>query len=365
MARSNNDIIVQVNEKPIILQYTKQGLQGPSGAVGPKGDDAISWTLSILMTDTPDGTCTMTLYKNGYTCTETHFVYVMYIPYGNTSNGLQSTPHSQAITGTVSFEYTNTRVLYAMMFDDSSMRKILCTGAVNQGNPSTISVGTVTHLTEDSQPTVVNSGTAVNAVLDFGIPKGQKGDAATIRIGTVTTLAPTANATVENIGDTGNAILNFGIPRGLDGESGNTSELVEPFDPTEEYSEGDYCSYNNQIFKFIDDHTGSWDANDVVEVTIGGELALKAEEADLNALQQKCGLMYYYDYPVNQATNAEMFRITDSRITTDTVMVSCIIYGNGAVTWKPSWTSYDGYIVVTGTCESATTADIILGQKIN
>lgn len=50
--------------------------------------------------------------------------------------------------------------------------------------------------------------------------KGDKGDAATITVGTVTTLPAGSNATVTNSGTSTNAILNFGIPKGQDGSGG-------------------------------------------------------------------------------------------------------------------------------------------------
>lgn len=48
------------------------------------------------------------------------------------------------------------------------------TGATGQS--ANISVGTVTTLPSGSNATVVNSGTSMDAVLDFGIPQGAKGD---------------------------------------------------------------------------------------------------------------------------------------------------------------------------------------------
>ena len=44
------------------------------------------------------------------------------------------------------------------------------------GSVGTITVGSTTTLPAGSKATVSNSGTKINAVLDFGIPKGDKGD---------------------------------------------------------------------------------------------------------------------------------------------------------------------------------------------
>lgn len=49
---------------------------------------------------------------------------------------------------------------------------------------------------------------------------GDDGKAATVRIGTVTTLEPGSMATVTNAGTATDAVLNFGIPRGADGKDG-------------------------------------------------------------------------------------------------------------------------------------------------
>lgn len=48
------------------------------------------------------------------------------------------------------------------------------TGATGQS--ANISIGTVTTLSAGSNATVINSGTSMDAVLDFGIPQGAKGD---------------------------------------------------------------------------------------------------------------------------------------------------------------------------------------------
>lgn len=52
-----------------------------------------------------------------------------------------------------------------------------------------------------------------------------------IRVGTVTTLPPTSPATVVNVGTPINPVFNFGIPRGVQGEPGDMDTSV--YDPTE------------------------------------------------------------------------------------------------------------------------------------
>lgn len=86
-----------------------------------------------------------------------------------------------------------------------------------KGDAATIRIGTVTTLPPGSDATVVNSGSLVNAIFDFGIPRGNKGDAATIQIGNVTTVPASTPATVVNRGTTGDVILDFELPRGATG----------------------------------------------------------------------------------------------------------------------------------------------------
>lgn len=86
-----------------------------------------------------------------------------------------------------------------------------------RGYAGTLQIGTVT--AEDTAR-VENIGTASDAILDFGLPKGDKGDAATISVGTVTTTEAGTPATVTNTGTANDAILNFTIPQGMRGERG-------------------------------------------------------------------------------------------------------------------------------------------------
>ena len=44
------------------------------------------------------------------------------------------------------------------------------------GTPATVAVGTTSTLPAGSSATVTNTGTTSDAVLNFGIPKGEKGD---------------------------------------------------------------------------------------------------------------------------------------------------------------------------------------------
>lgn len=127
-------------------------------------------------------------------------------------------------------------------------------GNETPGKSATIEIGKVTTLSPDMNATVVNVGNDINAIFDFGIPKGDtglqgepgpqgpKGDtgaigprgepgiagpagtdglSATISIGKVETVDSTQSASVVNVGNETNAVLDFQIPKGANGEIPN------------------------------------------------------------------------------------------------------------------------------------------------
>jgi len=91
---------------------------------------------------------------------------------------------------------------------------------------ASVSVGTTTTGSAGSSASVINSGTPLDAILNFTIPRGDTGAtgaAATIAAGTTTTTNPGTNATVTNVGTSGAAIFDFTIPRGAGVNSGGAA----------------------------------------------------------------------------------------------------------------------------------------------
>ena len=89
--------------------------------------------------------------------------------------------------------------------------------------------------------------------------------------------------------------------------------------------------------------------------------AVNELDADITAK----GVRYYASQTVNVASNAEMFRITNASITTDTVVLECVFANPTYITTDVTWTSYSGYIAFTGTCTTATTANVTIATKVN
>lgn len=66
------------------------------------------------------------------------------------------------------------------------------------------------------------------------------------------------------------------------------------------------------------------------------------------------------------ATTGNIVNLSDNRITTNHVLARCEFANNAAITALTSWsTNTAGKITISGTCTSATTAEILLIKKDN
>lgn len=135
------------------------------------------------------------------------------------------------------------------------------------GSAATITVGTTTTGNPGTNASVTNSGTSSAAVFNFTIPRGNTGatgpqgpdgDAATITVGTVTTGAPGTSATVVNSGTSSAAVLDFTIPRGDKGESGSGAGdmLAADYDPNGTVQNaGGIVDYVDSVMPTVNDAT--------------------------------------------------------------------------------------------------------------
>lgn len=77
----------------------------------------------------------------------------------------------------------------------------------------------------------------------------------------------------------------------------------------------------------------------------------------------------YFQNQAVSATTGQIMRIpasgSNSNINANTVVLECNFVNPSAISTDVTWTSYSGYIVFNGTCTSATTANVTLGQKNN
>ena len=92
------------------------------------------------------------------------------------------------------------------------------------GVNASIAVGTVTSVGNAGTAEVTNSGSSVEAILDFVLrdgPTGPQGSAATVTLGTVGFVDYPGPGTVTNSGTSGSAVLDFVLVRGPQGALGD------------------------------------------------------------------------------------------------------------------------------------------------
>ena len=139
------------------------------------------------------------------------------------------------------------------------------------------------------------------------------------------------------------------------GDVKSRESIATAFDSTASYSAGDYAMYDGTLYKFTSSHSGDWNSSHAEATCVTDELG--------SGGGGNAQVMYYYQQPVNTATDAEIFRITNSKINTDTVVLECTFADPSYITSDVTWTSYDGYIAFTGTCMTATTANVTMAYK--
>jgi len=93
----------------------------------------------------------------------------------------------------------------------------------------------------------------------------------------VSSLEVTLNGSQIGIEPVGNATrtledVKVMLVQGQKGDAGDTYQVAENFSATKQYYVGDYCCKDGLLYRFTEDHLGAWDANDVVETTVGEEM---------------------------------------------------------------------------------------------
>ena len=173
------------------------------------------------------------------------------------------------------------------------------------GEAATLEIGTVTASEPGSAPSVTNSGTAQGAILNFILPRGQTGPEGPAG---QTQIHFSAAAEFPAVGDstmlyvdntvspaiiytwTGNAYVQASVDI-----STVMAMLATPFDPEQDYTAGQYVTYNKQYWKFTATKSaGEWDASKAVATNVGTELSsVNASKAEI----------YLHTHTVNAVAN--------------------------------------------------------------
>jgi hypothetical protein len=225
-------VIENINDQPPSASWVNIPVQGPAGPIGPQGPQGNTGnpaTVTVGTTVTLPPNTPATVSNSG---TTSNAVFNFSIPQGAVGatgpQGQAGTPASINI-GTTSTLPPNSQATVSNSGSSSSviLNFGIPAGVAGQngqngtnGTNATVAVGTTNTLSAGSPATVSNSGTASNAILNFGIPAGPNGTSASVSVGSTTTLPPNSPATVSNSGTSSNAILNFGIPQGQSGSAG-------------------------------------------------------------------------------------------------------------------------------------------------
>lgn len=247
----NRPIITAKNQKA----YFK--LKNTGGPRGEKGDTGTAATITVGSTSTgAPGTSASVTNAGTSSAAVLNFVIpkgdkgdtgdtgatgspgaAATVAVGTTTTGNPGTNASVTNSGTQSAAVLNFTIPRGTKGEQGDPGPAGAPGA--PGTAATIAVGSTQTGSPGTSASVVNSGTSSAAVLDFTIPRGDKGDqgnpgsAATVAVGTVTTGLPGTSATVTNVGTSSAAVFDFTIPRGDKGEAGSGSGdmLVADYDP--------------------------------------------------------------------------------------------------------------------------------------
>ena len=270
-----------------------QGPKGDPGADGADGEDGFSPTIVENAQNDDD------VYRLDITTKDSSFTTPnLKGGSGSGGSGTAATITVGSVTSgdeaSVTNSGTSTNAVFDFVLPKGDKGDPGQDGA--DGAAATITVGNVTTGEAGTDVQVTNSGTTNEAVFDFVIPKGEKGDkgdrgdqgpagndgadgaAATIQIGQVTTVGPEEQASVTNVGTDTNAVLNFSIPRGERGATGSGGE-----GGTSDYEALENIpTINGQLVmgdKSLQDY-GIQPAGNYAEVSSTKHLALKSLDGD-------------------------------------------------------------------------------------
>ena len=91
----------------------------------------------------------------------------------------------------------------------------------------------------------------------------------------------------------------------------------------------------------------------------------KIQLANLRTKILENNTLFFKNVTVSVASSGQVVSKSDDAITADHVLTEFVLANPSAVTSDLTWTTSAGKIVITGTCTTATTADITLVKKSN
>ena len=128
--------------------------------------------------------------------------------------------------------------------------------------------------------------------------------------------------------------------------------ISDEYSSSATYKLGDLCIHDNTLQKCTTPITTAeaWNSAHWADTTIADEI------------ENRC--LFFTGVTVS-ATTGTILSKSDSRITADHVLTNIVFNNTAAITTECTWTTDAGSLTITGTCTTATTADITLIKKNN
>lgn len=129
--------------------------------------------------------------------------------------------------------------------------------------------------------------------------------------------------------------------------------LASEYNSTSSYNVGDYCMRTGMFYKCntaIPSGGEVWNSSHWTETSVGTEI--------------NNNVLYFTNVAVS-ATTGNIVSLSDARITADHVVTSCVFANLSSIASNINWITATGSLTLSGTCTSATTANIVLVLKTN
>ncbi|MCU6697283.1 BppU family phage baseplate upper protein [Laedolimicola ammoniilytica] len=193
--------------------------------------------------------------------------------------------------------------LASMVAEVNEMKKTALKG--DPGEAATLEIGTVEASEPGSAPSVTNSGTAQEAILNFILPRGQTGPEGPagqtqIHFSAAAEFPAAGNSTMLYVDNTVSpAIIYTWTGNAYVQASADISTvmamLATPYDPDQDYTAGQYVTYNKQYWKFTATKSaGAWDVSKAVATNVGTELSSVNANNDIKSIQLYLGYCVVY-----------------------------------------------------------------------
>ena len=186
--------------------------------------------------------------------------------------------------------------LASMVAEVNEMKKTALKG--DPGEAATLEIGTVEASEPGSAPSVTNSGTAQEAILNFILPRGQTGPEGPagqtqIHFSAAAEFPAAGNSTMLYVDNTVSpAIIYTWTGNAYVQASADISTvmamLATPYDPDQDYTAGQYVTYNKQYWKFTATKSaGEWDASKAVATNVGTEISALNAKLSIKGSNQR------------------------------------------------------------------------------